>query len=60
MRLDRECVNYKQILEITTGEYEPPKKEINKAEEGIVNEAVQGSSEKDNSVTVNNQNEEWW
>ncbi len=60
LRLDDECVNYRKVMEITTGEYEPPKKEIKKAEEGVGNEAVQGNSKEDNSVTVNNKNEEWW
>ncbi len=59
MCLDGDCINYKKIIEITTGNYEPPKKEIKKAEEGIGNEEVQRDSTESNNASVETKNE-WW
>jgi len=60
MNVGDECVNYRLIMEITKGEYEPPKKEIKKAEEGVTNEEVQGNSAESNSTSINDKNEGWW
>jgi len=60
MKEDGECVNYRLIMEITKGEYEPPKKEIKMAEEVVANEEVQGNSKESDSTSVNDKNEGWW